>query len=71
MQSTETLKEVQLFDADTLEYAGSILVDGNQWKYHEVKDEYLMQVTTNMPLKGVLSSLITFNYVYDLVGVEA
>jgi len=63
------LREIHLFNADTLEYAGKILVHPDRWEYHEVADEYLKEVTSNMPLKGVLSCLISFNLVYEMVGV--
>lgn len=61
------IKEVKLFNADTLEYAGSMIVDGNTWKYNEVKDEFLIATTSAMPLKSVFPCLITFNLVYDII----
>jgi hypothetical protein len=62
--------EVKIFDADTLDYAGSILVYGREWKYSEVNDSYMIQVTSGMPLKAVLGSLINFNKVYDIIPVN-
>jgi len=61
------IKEIKLFDADSLEYAGSILVNEGVWNYHDVKDDYLVQVTSGMPLKAALQCLITFNLVYDVI----
>jgi len=61
------IKEVKLFNADTLDYAGSMIVNGDSWNYHEVKDDFLIEVTRGMNLKSVLSSLISFNLVYDLI----
>jgi len=61
------IKEVKLYNADTLEYAGSMVVKGNTWEYDGVKDDYLIQVTSGMPLKSVFPCLISFNLVYDLI----
>jgi len=61
------IKEVKLYDADTLEYAGSMLVDGSTWNYNDVKDSFLIEVTSGMPLKSVFPCLITFNLVYDII----
>lgn len=61
------IKEVKLYDADTMEYAGSMITKGNTWDYNDVKDEHLIQVTRGMPLKSVLPCLISFNLVYDIV----
>lgn len=64
------VREIHLFNADTLEYAGKILVHPDRWEYHDdVTDEYLKEVTAHMPLKGALSCLISFNLVYEMVGV--
>ncbi len=69
MESREMI--IRLFDADTLEYAGMIVVNGKSWEYREVENEYLRQVTMGMPIKGVMACLINFNLVYDIEGVEA
>lgn len=66
MNSTE-IKEVKLYNADTLEYAGSMVVNGSTWDYNEVKDDFLIEVTKGMPLKSVFPCLITFNLVYDII----
>lgn len=61
------IKEVKLFYADTLEYAGSMIVNGPEWEYTGVKDEHMITVTKGMPLKAVCSCLINFNLVYDII----
>ncbi len=61
------IKEVKLYDADTLEYAGSMVVNGRTWDYNEVKDNFLIEVTSGMPLKSVFPCLISFNLVYDII----
>lgn len=66
MNSTE-IKEVKLYNADTLEYAGSMVVNGSTWDYNEVNDDFLIEVTKGMPLKSVFPCLITFNLVYDII----
>ena len=65
------IKEIKLYDADSLEYSGSMIVEGKDWKYDGVNDEHLIQVTTGLPLKAALSCLITFNFVYDVIEVQA
>lgn len=64
------IKEVKLYDADSLEYSGSIIVNEGGWEYDGVKDEHLVKVTSGMPLKAALSCLITFNFVYDIIEAE-
>ncbi len=64
------ITEIKLYDADTLEYAGSMKVNKGEWHYEGVTDEFLVQMTTGLPLKGALSSLITFNMVYDVIETE-
>ncbi len=61
------IKEVKLYNADTLEYAGSMVVDGNTWNYTDVEDSFLVEVTSGMPLKSVFPCLISFNLVYDII----
>lgn len=63
----DLIKEIKLYDADSLEYSGSMIVNGREWKYDGVKDEHLVQVTSGMPLKAALSCLISFNFVYDII----
>jgi len=64
-----SIKEVKLYNADTMEYAGSMIVNGNTWNYSGVKDDFLVEVTTGMPLKSVFPCLISFNLVYDIIEV--
>jgi hypothetical protein len=64
------IKEIRLYDADSLEYSGSMIVNGNSWQYEGVKDEHLIQVTTGLPLKAAMSCMITFNLVYDVIESE-
>lgn len=67
----DLIKEIKLYDADSLEYSGSMIVNGGEWKYDGVKDEHLIQVTTGMPLKAALACLISFNFVYDVIEARA
>jgi len=64
-----SIKEVKLYNADSMEYAGSMIVNGNTWNYSGVKDDFLVEVTTGMPLKSVFPCLISFNLVYDIIEV--
>jgi len=66
METRETI--IRLFDADTLDYAGMIVVKGKNWEYRDVENEYLRQVTAGMPIKGLMACLISFNLVYDIEG---
>jgi hypothetical protein len=59
-------KTIKLYNADSLEYAGSILVKGKAWEYVDVDDEYMKKVTVGMPVKAVMMCLINFNLVYDI-----
>ena len=61
------IKEVKLYNADTLEYAGSMIVNGSTWQYSEVRDEFLVETTSAMPIKSVFPCLISFNLVYDII----
>lgn len=60
-------KEIKLYNADTLEYAGSIAIQNSSWSYVDVKDDYMVSVTSGMPLKAALQCMITFNLVYDII----
>lgn len=62
-----SIKEVKLYNADTLEYAGSMIVTGNTWQYNGVKDDFLVESTSAMPMKSVFPCLISFNLVYDII----
>lgn len=61
------IKEIILYDADSLEYSGKIIVEDNSWKFSEVSNEFLVTFTKGMPLKAVLQCLISFNIVYDVI----
>ena len=61
------IKEVKLYNADTLEYAGSMVVKNKSWDYVNIQDKHLLEVTKDMPLKSVLPCLISFNLVYDII----
>jgi hypothetical protein len=65
------IKEIKLYDADSLEYSGSMIVNGSKWKYAGVKDDHLMRMTSGMPLKAALACLISFNFVYDVIESTA
>jgi len=54
-----------LFDIDTLNYSGSIVVTETGWNYRDVTNEHMKSVTTGMPLKAALSCLGWFGLVYD------
>ncbi|HOW82490.1 MAG TPA: hypothetical protein PK573_08020 [Spirochaetota bacterium] len=63
-------KEIRLFNADTLEYSGSIVIENEKfWEYRDVDNDHLMETTRGLPLKGVLTSLIYFNIVYEVVDL--
>jgi hypothetical protein len=57
----------ELFDIDTLEYSGSIIVTESGWAYRDVTNEHMKSVTTGMPLKALLSCLGWFGLVYDAI----
>ena len=59
-------KTIKLYNADSMEYAGSILVKGQTWEYVDVEDEHMKKVTVGMPVKAVMMCLINFNLVYDI-----
>jgi len=61
------IKEIILYDADSLEYTGKILVEGTSWQFSEVSNDFLLKFTKGMPLKAVLQCLISFNIVYDII----
>ncbi len=61
------IKTIKLFNADSLEYAGSIMVRGQSWEYRDVDDDHLKRVTVGMPVKAVMMCLIHFNLVYDII----
>ncbi len=62
-----TPTEIKLFNADSLEYSGSIIVNGQTWEFSGVTDEHLVRTTSGMPVKAVLACLISFNLVYDII----
>ncbi len=59
--------EIKLYDMDTMEYSGSIVVDNNAWEYREVKNDHMISVTRGMPLKALLACMAGFNLVYDII----
>ncbi len=61
------IKEIKLFDMNTLESCGSIINEGNQWHYEDVKDTHMVDITQGMPLKALLNILSSFGLVYDIV----
>lgn len=63
------IKEIILYDADTTEYSGKIIVEGSQWHFVEVSNAYLATFTKGMPLKAMLPCLISFNLVYDIIEI--
>ena len=67
MNDSGIIKEVKLYNADTLEYEGSMIVKGNSWDPVDINDKHLLEMTKGMPLKAVLPCLITFNLVYDII----
>jgi hypothetical protein len=58
---------IKLYQMDTLEYSGSILVKDNSWEYQDVTNDHMVSVTKGMPLKAVLACLASFNLVYDVI----
>lgn len=60
------IKNVKLYNAETLEYEGEIVVHTDKWEYVDVVNSDLVKMTQNMPLKALLALLISFNLVYDL-----
>lgn len=64
------VSEIKLYDADTFEYSGSIVIfDDSGWEFRDMDNQYLEQIAKGMPLKGVLSVLISFNIVYDIIPI--
>ncbi len=59
--------EIKLYQMDSLEYSGSIIVRGNDWEFRDVTDGHLRSVTKGMPIKALLASLSSFNLVYDII----
>jgi hypothetical protein len=58
---------IKLYQMDTLEYSGSIVVKENTWEYQGVTNDHMISVTKGMPIKAVLACLTTFNLVYDMI----
>lgn len=59
--------QIKLYNIDTLEYSGSIVVTDTGWDYRDVTNEHMMSVTRGMPLKAVMACLVSFNLVYDIL----
>jgi|GEM_PF-1973820 len=62
--------EIKLFDADSFEYAGSILMDNKKWELKDVTLQEVLDLPKDMPVKAILQMLIAYNLVYDVVGSE-
>ncbi len=58
-------KQIKLYDADTLEYMGSIQVQESGWHFLDCARQDLVKMVTGMPLRAMLQCLISFNMVYD------
>mgnify|MGYP006283603373 CR=1 FL=1 len=63
----QVIKEVLLYNCDSLEYEGKITVNNGQWQFEEIDNEHLVKTTAGMPLKAVLATLIAFDIVYDII----
>jgi len=63
----EIIDKIILFDADTLDNAGEIIVDGDNWEYINVDNDHMKDVTKNMKIRAVMSNLMIFNYVFDII----
>ncbi len=63
-------RTIKLYDADSFEYAGSIVVSGSDWEYRDVDNDHMKSVTQGMPVKAVLMCMINFNLVYDIIEEE-
>ena len=61
------MKQIKLYNADTLEDAGSIIFNGDDWEFKDVNDQHMIEMTAKMNLKAVLANLIAFNLVYDII----
>jgi len=59
--------QIKLYDMDTMEYAGAIVVTDAGWEYRDVTNEHMMSVTRGMPFKAVIACLAWFNLVYDMI----
>ncbi len=59
--------EIKLYHIDTLDYSGSIIVEGGAWEFREVNNEFLVNSTRGMPLRGLLALLVSFDLVYDMI----
>ena len=64
----KVVNEIKLYNADTFEYSGSIMIfNDSDWEFRDMENHFLVEITKGMPLKGVLSVLISFNIVYDII----
>lgn len=62
--------EIKLYNADSFDYAGSIIIKDKKWKLQDVTLQELLDLPPEMPLKAMLQMLIAYNLVYDIVGSE-
>lgn len=58
---------VMLYDADSLEYSGRIQILDDGYDFIGVTNERLLEMPKTIPIKGLLSNLICFNLVYDII----
>jgi hypothetical protein len=61
------ISEIRLYNIDTNEYSGMIMVEGSRWEFRDVKNDFMKDVTSGMPLKAVLANLVSFGLVYDII----
>ncbi len=63
----QNIKEVLLYNCDSLDYVGKITITDDKWNFEEIDNEFLVKTTSGMPLKAVLATLISFDLVYDII----
>ncbi len=62
------ITEIKMYDADSFDYCGSILVfEKSKWDFSGVTDAQILEIGRLLPLKGVLQMLISLNIVYDIL----
>jgi hypothetical protein len=66
--SMNIVTEIKLFDADSFDYSGSIVVyNDSSWDMIDITNEMLLEAPRLMPLKGILQMLISYNLVYEII----
>ncbi len=63
----QNIREVLLYNCDSLDYVGKIKITDGKWNFEEIDNEFLIKTTSGMPLKAVLATLISFDLVYDII----